>query len=205
MLFSALLVGSLAFFLAGPFNRYMLQYGAEDFAQNIATRAQFSADGKPTGFDERKIETWLFTSFKEELAVRIVAPDGRAALSPTGEADVLAPQGQGFNRALRRFALERNGVRMHASTVPIEHNGMTWYVQFAASDRLVLQLRHTFGTPALQHGILATCLTFLAVFLVATHLTLQRMLLPLRAASLEAQRITPVSYTHLTLPTIYSV
>lgn len=191
MLVSALLVGSMAFFMAGPFNRYMLQYGAEDFAQNIATRAQFSADGKPTGFDEQKIETWLFTSFKEELAVRIVDPEGRAAFSPTGEADVLAPQGQGFNPAVRRFALERNGVQMHAGTAPIEHDGVTWYVQFAASDRLVLKLRDSLGTPALQHGILATCLTFLAVFLVATHLTLQRMLLPLRAASLEAQRITP--------------
>lgn len=192
MLTSALLVGLMVFFLAEPFNRYMLQYGAEHFAQGLAKRTQFAADGTPIGFDEEKIDKWLFTSFKEDVFVRITTADGRVVFSPTGEeATALAPAGAAFDPQLKRFELQREGVPMHAATTPIEHRGATWYVQFAASDRLVLKMRHSFGTPALQQGILATCLTFLAVFLVATHLTLQRMLHPLRAASIEAQNISP--------------
>ncbi|MCZ8092861.1 MAG: ATP-binding protein [Acidovorax sp.] len=192
MLTSALLVGLMAFFLAKPFNRYMLQYGAEHFAQGLAKRAQFAADGTPIGFDEEKIDKWLFHSFREDVFVRITAADGRVIFSPTSEeATALAPPGAAFDPHLKRFALQHDGVPMHAATTPIEHGGTTWYVQFAASDRLVLKLRQSFGTPGLHQGILATCLTFLAVFLIATHLTLQRMLHPLRAASIEAQNISP--------------
>ena len=191
MLTSALLVGLMVFFLAEPFNRYMLQYGAEHFAQGLAERTQFAADGTPIGFDEEKIYKWLFTSFKEDVFIRITNADGKVVFSPNGESTALTPPGRQFDPAVKRFTLQPDGVPMHAATTPIEHRGTTWYVQFASSDRLVLKMRHSFGTPGLQQGILATCLTFLAAFLVATHLTLQRMLHPLRTASIEAQNISP--------------
>jgi len=191
MTLSALLVGSVAMLLVEPFNRYMLECGSTDFAEGLAGRTVFGPDGIPIGFDESRIESWVLTGFGDEVIVRIADEHGRVVFAPAGDFTALTADGQPFRPMTHAFALQRKGVAMHAATAEVQHQGTPWYVQFAASDRLVLKMRQAFGTPALQQGMLVIGITFLAVFLLATHLTLQRMLKPLRTASQEAQRITP--------------
>lgn len=191
MAFSACLVTVAVIVLAAPFNRYMLQAGAIGYAEGVARCILFGPDGAPIGFDETKIERWALTSLSEEVAVRVADPGGKVVLSNTADRVALAPEGSAFDPHTKGFALIAKGVPMHAATVPVTHQGRVWYVQFAVSDRLVLQLKQSIGEPALYQGMAAICLTFLAVFLVTTHLTLLRMLKPLRMASIAAQRITP--------------
>ncbi len=191
MTFSALLVGTTVMLLAAPFNRYMLECGSTEFAEALAHRAVFAADGTPTGFDETKIERWVLTGFGDEVIVRIADTQGRVVFAPAGDFTPLTAEGRPFEPRTQAFALTRKGVAMHAATAEVAHQGRRWYVQFAASDRLVLQMRDSFGIPALHQGMLVIGVTFLAVFLLATHITLQRMLKPLRTASQEALRITP--------------
>ncbi|RYF24871.1 MAG: HAMP domain-containing protein [Comamonadaceae bacterium] len=191
MTLSALLVGTTVMLVATPFNRYMLQCGSTEFAEGLAGRIVFGPDGTPAGFDETKIERWVLTGFGDEVIVRIADADGRVVFAPAGEFTALAADGESFVARSQAFALTRKGVAMHAATAEVLHQGRRWYVQFAASDRLVLQMRESFGIPALHQGMLVIGITFLAVFLLATHITLQRMLKPLRIASQEAQRITP--------------
>lgn len=191
MTLSALLVGTAVMLLADPFNRYMLQCGSTDFAEGLAGRTAFGADGTPIGFDETKIERWVLTGFGDEVIVRIADAEGRVVFAPAGEFTALTADGAPFAPRTQAFALTRKGVAMHGATAEVLHQGRRWYVQFAASDRLVLQMRESFGIPALHQGMLVIGITFLTVFLLATHITLQRMLKPLRIASQEALRITP--------------
>jgi len=193
MALSAALVGVVVVVLAEPFNRYMLESGAVDKAQQIATRVQFDATGVPTGFDHTVIEHWAFSSLQEEVVARILDRQGTVYFASDGRKQPLAPDSAQFDPLKKTFQLARHGVVMHAATVPARHGDTTWYVQFAVSDRMVLQMQQSIGRPALFQGVVATCVTFLAVFLITTHFTLQRALRPLRVASLKAQHITPQS------------
>ena len=191
MALSALLAASVVMLLGEPFNRYMLKSGAIGYAEAISRRVEFGADGMPTGLDETRIERWAFTSLSEEVKILVTDTSGKVHFSSAGSTAALAPDGSVFAPQPQGFALVLDGVPMHAATVPLTHQGTLWYVQFAASDRLVLQMRQSFGMPALVQGMIAICLTFLVVFLVTTHLTLMRMLKPLRMVSQAAQCITP--------------
>lgn len=193
MVVSAGVVGVGAMALAEPFNRYMLQYGAIKYAEAISKRVQFDGAGKPIGLDETMIERWLFSSLQEEVILLVLDAQGSVIYASVEKPKALAPAGTSFDPSRTGFALIHDGVSMHAATVLLTDRESTWYVQLAVSDRLVLHMRQSIGTPALQQGILVTCFIFLAVFLVTTHLTLQRMLKPLRLVSEEAQRITPQS------------
>ncbi|WCM93948.1 HAMP domain-containing histidine kinase [Acidovorax sp. NCPPB 2350] len=191
MVLSAALVGLCVFMLATPLSRYLLQNIVADNAAGIAEHIRFDAAGRPTGLDETKIEPWILTSLRDELVLRILDAQGQVVYPPGEREGPLAPDGQGFDPSRAAFTLVREGVTMHAATAPLKHRGQVWYVQFATSDRLVLLMHESIGMPALQRGIVLSCLVFLAVFMVTTHFTLKRMLAPLRAASAEARRITP--------------
>jgi signal transduction histidine kinase len=188
---SALLAGALVVLVAPLFSQYTLRLSAERFARQMSDCVEFGLDGRPTGFNAEKIEPWIFSSFARDVAVQIVDAQGRVVVRPAAGATALPPVGAGGPPAARGFSFAHEGVAMHAAAAPVAHTGNAWYVQLAISDRLVLQLRESFGLPALRAGIVATGIVFLAVFLVATHLTLQRILQPLRAAASAAQRITP--------------
>lgn len=191
MVLSVVLVGSVTLLLAEPFNQFMLRHSASDSAEKLAQRVQFDQQGLPKGFDETKIERWLLMSFGDEALIRIIDSQGNVVFSPVaGDATVFHGEGD-LSGGTRSFAFQRNGVAMHGAAAEIHHEGPQWYVYFATSDRLMIQMRETFSQPALFQGMLAVGLTFLAVFLIATHLTLQHMLRPLSVAAQNARRITP--------------
>lgn len=193
MAFSVVLVGSAALLLAEPFNRFMLRHAASDAAEAFSRRIHFDDQGKPVGFDETKIERWLLTTFGDEVQIRIIDRQGHVAFSPVPDTVSVAYGDGDLGPGTRTFAFERNGVAMHGAASEVVHDGQHWYAYFAVSDRLMMQMRETFSQPALFQGMLLVGVTFLAVFLLATHLTLQRMLRPLRVAAQHAQRITPRS------------
>lgn len=190
---SAAVVGVLVFLLAKPFLQYTLRANIAHIARELAGIVEFGPDGQPTGFSARHVEAWMFPAFADEVAVQIVDAQDRVVFRPAPAATGLDGIGAGLLPSAGGVAFERGGVAMHAAAAQLVHGGRSWLVQIAASDRLMLQLRDSFGRPALHTGIVVTCLVFLVVFLLATHLTLQRVLQPLRTAAAQAQRITPRS------------
>ena len=191
MALSAGLVAVSVLVLAEPFSKYMLRSGIEDYSEAIARSVRFDAGGKPIGLDETKVDPWIFTAFGREVLLRLLDEHGQVTYASNSELHALAPQGVQFDPGRSRFELVRDGIAMHAATVPLLHAGRHWYLQFAASDRLVLLMRQSIGLPALLKGIVATCATFFVVFLITTHFTLRRALEPLRIASDAAKQITP--------------
>lgn len=193
MLLSGGLVMAVVMVLLEPLERYMLQHSVIERAESVARIIRFDGAGLPVGLDRSRIDEWPFASLSEEVVLRIVDPHGEVFYTTDGKRFPLAPEGLGFDPQRKGFVLQRDGVAMHAATVPLQRPDRLWYVQFAISDRIVLLLQHSIGLPALRKGIVATCLTFLVTFVIAMHLTLRRVLEPLRIASLQAQRITPQS------------
>ena len=191
MVFSALLVGALVILVAKPFDSYALQRGMGHAAEKLAEWVSFDAKGVPQGFSERELKAWMLTSLGEEMQLRITDARGRVVFAPNGEMQPLTQTGQGFDPELKAFAYERGGVVMRAGTATLVHDGTTWHVQIAVSDRMVDWLRESVGLPALWRGMVAIGVVFLVVFLFSTHRTLQRMLRPLGVAAQDAQRITP--------------
>ncbi|RZA29175.1 MAG: hypothetical protein EOP02_05275 [Proteobacteria bacterium] len=135
--------------------------------------------------------SWAFEGLGGEVILRILDQTGNVVYPVAAGLMALASEGETFDPRRKAFAFRNGSIDMHAGTAPFYRGGRTWYVQLAASDRLVLQVRQTIGLPALWQGMLATCATFFVVFLVTTNFTLRRALLPLRAASAAARRITP--------------
>jgi hypothetical protein len=191
MVFSALLVGALVILVAKPFDSYALQRGMGHAAEKLAEWVRFDANGVPQGFSERELKAWMLTSLGEEMQLRITDAGGRVVFAPNGETQPLTQAGLGFDPQLKAFAFERGGVVMRAGTATLVHDGTTWHVQVAVSDRMVDWLRESVGLPALWRGMVAIGVVFLVVFLFSTHRTLQRMLRPLGVAAQDAQRITP--------------
>jgi signal transduction histidine kinase len=191
MVFSALLVGALVILVAKPFDSYALQRGMGHAAEKLAEWVRFDANGVPQGFSERELKAWMLTSLGEEMQLRITDAGGRVVFAPNGETQPLTQAGLGFDPQLKAFAFERGGVVMRAGTATLVHDGTTWHVQVAVSDRMVDWLRESVGLPALWRGMVAIGVVFLVVFLFSTHRTLQRMLRPLGVAAQDAQRISP--------------
>jgi signal transduction histidine kinase len=193
MVLSASLVGLGVMVLAEPFWRYMLRYSVIDNARALSERVQFDASHEPIGLDASMQGNWVFASLNKEVALRITDARGAVYYSGDGGTTSLTVEGERFDPSKESFVLVRDGVSMHVATVPLQRQGATWFLQFAVSDRMVLLLRQSIGLPALHQGILATCLTFLVIFLISMQLTLRRVLKPLLIVSEQAQRITPQS------------
>lgn len=191
MALSALVIGALVLLVIKPFDIYVMQKGMVHAAQDMARWMEFDPQGRPQGFSESKIAGWMLKSFGEEFQLRITDAQGGVVFSSNTAQAALSPDGQGFDPGLRSFSYTRDGVSMQAATAGLVHEGRTWYVQIAASNRMAEWLRQAFGLPAMRNGMVMIGVIFLAVFLATTHWTLQRMLKPLRLAAVQAQGITP--------------
>ena len=191
MVLSALLVGLASTALWEPFTRWVLRDQIEDNGDALARHMSFDAAGRPNGFDKAEIEPWIFESFRAEVLLRVVDANGRAIYSTDGETAVLTRDGKGFEPWRQSFTFTRRGVAMHGVTIPRDHAGKRLFVQFAVSDRMVLQMRESIGFDVLRQGMLALGATFVLVFFVTIHLVLRQALQPVREASSAARRIAP--------------
>lgn len=192
MVISAGIVTIAVLLLAEPFRQHMLHSGIQHYTESMSDDLTFDANGQPTGLHWDSVDPWVFTNLSEELTLRILDDRGRVAYSTErGATRPLMPDNGVFDASLRAFAFHRDGVAMHGATRAVQHEGKTWLLQFAVSDRLVLIMRENVGMPAVVKGVALTCLAFVLLFFVTVHLTLRGALRPLRTASADARRITP--------------
>jgi len=171
-------------------------------ARDLAGKLQFNHEGVPVGFDNSQDDpaSWLDDSLMRETAYRVLDESGKVVLlSAAGEAFWPA---DGPARRLRngRFGFEHKGVAMRAATEAVEHNGRTWFLQFAASTRFLHLIYRAFAFPFTGVGIALFSLVLLVIFGITAMVTLRYTLKPLREISESAIAISPRSI-HARLPT----
>lgn len=191
MVLSAVLVGVASMVLWEPFTRWVLRDQIEDNGDALARNLRFDAQGWPVGINEKAIEPWVFDSLRNEVMLRVADREGRVAYAPDGLKTTFAPDWKPFEPRRQSFTFHRNGVAMHAATVPYDHAGRRWYIQFAVTDRLVLLMRKSIGFDVFRQGVIALGATFVLVFLITIHVALRQALQPVREASSAARRIEP--------------
>ena len=201
MVLSGVVVGVASMVLWEPFSRWVLRHQIEDNGAALARHLRFDAQGWPVGIDERVIEPWMFDSLRSEVMLRVADKEGHVAYSSDGVKTTIAPEGRDFEAHRHSFVFRRNGISMHGATVPFDHAGRRWYVQFAVTDRMVLKMRESIGFDVFRQGVIARGATFVLIFLVTIHVALRQALLPVRAASGAARRIAPRTLAER-LPTV---
>lgn len=167
-------------------------------AESLAGKVKFDANGKPSGFDASEADLdWLYDSLQQETAYRVLDAAGNVALlSKAGEA-FWPPNGisSGSGPRLERghFVFVLNGVTLHGATQPFKHQGRQWYLQHAASARLMHLIQHKFALPFMGAGIGIFSAVLIIAFGFCAYLTLGYALKPLRKISESAAAISPRS------------
>ncbi len=167
-------------------------------AESLAGKVKFDENGNPSGFDASEADLdWLYDSLPLETAYRVLDAAGKVALySKAGEA-FWPPVGSSTDSSPRLarggFVFERNGVTLHGATEPFVHQGRQWYLQHAASARLMHLIQHKFALPFMGAGIGLFSAVLIIVFGLFAYLTLGYALKPLRRISESAAAISPRS------------
>ncbi len=165
-----------------------------DAAEELADDIEFDGNGRPVGIDSRRLEdlAWLFDGPQRETAYRILDDAGNVtAFSSRGEEFWLA--GGDLLRLERgNFTFKHEGNTFFGATQPLEHAGRMWYLQFAASARLV-DLLHGAAFPLVVAGIIVFGSVLFIAFGLCAYITLRYTLKPLRDVSESAAAISPSS------------
>jgi len=167
--------------------------------EDLAEKLRFNDKGIPFGLDntngtgDLEDESWQHESLKNETAYRVLDASGRVALSsPAGE-EFWPRSGAASRLTPGRFEFEHAGVAMRGTTQLVEHDGVTWFLQFAASTRFLQLIYGDFALPFAGVGIILFSLILLVVFGACGYVTLKYTLRPLRDISDSAAAISPHS------------
>jgi signal transduction histidine kinase len=170
-------------------------------AEDLARMLRFDDAGEPVGFDDRDgdLAAWLYDGLEQDTAYRVLDASGRVVLSSAAGAAFWPTDGMSRRLEPGRFEFEREGVRVRAATAAIEHEGGTWFLQFAASERFLQLIYRAFALPFTGVGIALFSVVLLFVFGACAFVTLRYTLRPLRELSDLAAAISPRSL-HRRLP-----
>jgi len=165
----------------------------EQRTQELAAALRFDSAGRPVGFlEDEDNNRWTYDSLRRENAYRVLDGAGRVVLAsaagpgtdwPATPATLLLKSG--------RFTFDLAGVPMYAGTAVVEHDGALWFVQYAASKRVIELFQTVFALPFMGAGIVLFSLVMLFVFGACALITLRYTLKPLREVSESAAAISP--------------
>ncbi|WP_434557271.1 HAMP domain-containing protein [Pseudomonas sp. Z5-35] len=190
---SILLIALGVFALVTSRSDILLSTDVAERTHELADKLLFDATGRPIGFDNSEGDRiWTFQSLGEEIGYRVLDSDGSAVHAST-DAAFWSPAATVHPTEQSQFKFERKGILMYAATAPLEHDGKTWYLQFAASERLMELLHEGFAWPFMGAGIVLFSLVLLFVFGACAYFTLGYALKPLREVSESAAAISPRS------------
>ncbi|MDR6522087.1 HAMP domain-containing protein [Variovorax gossypii] len=177
------------------FHTEVVEKRASIQASKLATRLMFSTDGAPIGLRSIEHEAdWIYQSFKDELAYRVLDASGQVILySPAGESFWTSSGLTTLHLTRGHFVFEREGVAIHAATEPVQHQGRTWYIQYALSARAADLFQTEFALPFMGRGIALFSITLMIVFGACAYVTIRRTFEPLRELSASASAISPHS------------
>jgi two-component system sensor histidine kinase QseC len=168
----------------------VVAHGLDEQAHWIAGRIVYDAAGRPAALRRQHESERVEGIADKDWKYRVVDARGTALLSSDPGAAALAPDGERFDPARKKFDVMDGGLTMHVATLAIEHAGQPFYVQTGVSERFALMLRGGLVVPLLENALGVAAIT-LVLFAIGTHATLRHLLWPLWRASSEAERIDP--------------
>jgi signal transduction histidine kinase len=192
VLLSIVLIASIAVTLLTVRSDLLFVADLVGRAEELAGALQFDDAGTPIGLDasERGAD-WMYESLGQEMAYRVLDASGKAVIS---SASVEAFWGGAAWPAERGyFKFEQRGMPIHGATVPVEHAGRKWFLQFAASTRFGDLVHRHFVLPFVAAGIAVFSLVLFIVFGACAYLVLGYTLKPLRNVAASAAAIAPRS------------
>jgi signal transduction histidine kinase len=191
VILSILLMALIVFLLTTFRSDFLLKKDLAEHARELAGAVRFDNHGVPIGLAAgQDSDRWIYQSLKQETAYRVLDESGRSVLvSDAGEA-FWSPR-EAWRPGRNSFTFEHDGVQLHSFVEPVEHNGRTWYLQFAASARLMNFMYQEFTLPFMGAGVILFSLVLLFVFGVCAYVTLGYTLGPLRELSKSAASISP--------------
>ena len=191
VILSVLLMVLVAVVLTTSRSDLLLHEDLAEYTRDLVESVRFDSTGVPDGLAaSEEGDRWIYESLKEETAYRVLDDSGHPVLfSAAGEgfwspAESRPPVPGSFN-------FERRGVRMHSVIEPFVHGGRTWYLQFAASTRMMDFIYQEFTLPFMGAGVAIFSLVLLVVFGICAYVTLGYTLRPLRKLSESAAAISP--------------
>jgi len=161
--------------------------------EELAAALRFDNTGRPVSFlDSEDSRRWVYDSLRRETAYRVLNAGGSVVLaSASGPGTAWPPPPAAPLLKSGRFTFDLAGVPMYAGSVGVEHDGTLWYVQFAASKRIIELFQTVFALPFMGAGIVLFSLVMLFVFGACALITLRYTLKPLRQVSESAAAISP--------------
>lgn len=190
---SILLIVSAALALVTSQSDILSVMNMAERTQELAEKLQFDADGRPVGFDPSEADRiWTYDSMRQEIGYRVLGASANVALAST-DATFWPASTSVHPVDHARFKFERQGILMYGATAPVEHDGQTWFLQLAVSERLMDLFHGAFALPFMGAGIVLFSLLLLFVFGACAYVILGYTLKPLREVSESAAAISPRS------------
>jgi signal transduction histidine kinase len=169
---------------------WFARIGVAEYAESMGEQLQFDASGQPVAVGSPRM-AWLFEGLGQEATYRVLNDSGVVVLSSEAGAAPLVGDGQKVVLAKGNFVLKSGELTMHGATERVRHDGRTWYVQFAASERLSDMLRAYVGAPLFSRGVAYFGFAALLLYCLVMYFLLRRILRPLNEASAIAAEISP--------------
>jgi len=190
VLFGALLLVAALFAMRFFQGAWFAEIGVSEYAESIGERLQFDAAGQPVSVGDPQM-SWLNESLGKEATFRVL--DDRGAVVLASEPGVAPLTGDGKKLVLDtdNFVFTKDGIIMHAATERVRHDGRTWYVQFATTERLTAMLRAFVGEPLFSRSVAIFGIGSLLLYCLIMRFLLRIILRPLNEASAIAAGITP--------------
>lgn len=177
----------------------LLQEDLAEYTRDLVEALRFDSSGVPVGLvASEDDDRWIYESLKEETAYRVLDEAGRTILTSAAGAGFWTPA-EATRLVPGGFSFSREGVQLHSVVESVEHGGRTWYVQFAASTRIMGFIYEEFTLPFMGAGVVVFSGVLLVVFGVCAYVTLGYTLRPLRTLSASATSISPRAL-HARLP-----
>ncbi|ROM86381.1 two-component sensor histidine kinase [Pseudomonas brassicacearum] len=190
---SILLIVLTALALVTSQSDILLVMNMAERTQELAEKLQFDPAGRPVGFDRSEADRiWTYESMPQDIGYRVLDASANVVLTST-EATFWPASTAVRPSEHEPFKFERQGILMYGATAPVEHDGKTWFLQLAVSERLMDLFHGAFALPFMGAGIVLFSLVLLFVFAACAYITLGYTLRPLREVSESAAAISPRS------------
>ena len=193
MVLSVALLLAAVFYLITTKSEILPSMDVAERAEEMAEALLFDSAGRPVGIlDSEDSHPWTYDSLRREISYRVLDAAGDVALASATGPGTAWPSTPATRRlASGPFTFDFAGVPMYAGTAAVEHEGKRWFVQFAASKRIVELFQTEFALPFMGAGIVLFSLVMLFVFGACALITLRYTLKPLREVSESAAAISP--------------
>jgi two-component system, OmpR family, sensor histidine kinase QseC len=169
---------------------WFARIGVAEYAESMGERLQFDSLGQPVAVGSPKM-AWLFEGLGREATYRVLDDKGAVVLSSEAGAGPMIGDGRKLVLTTGNFTFRNGDLTMHGATERVRHEGRTWYMQFAASERLSEMLRAYVGAPLFSRSVAYIGSAALVLYCFVMYFLLRRILRPLNEASAIAAEMSP--------------